>query len=56
MYIILDGEAALFGINNELICFLRNGSHYMNDDTENFDFRSPIHVVANSLVVVGLIP
>jgi hypothetical protein len=30
MYIILDGEALMFGINNELVCIMRSGTHYHN--------------------------
>jgi signal-transduction protein with cAMP-binding, CBS, and nucleotidyltransferase domain len=59
LYIILDGEAGVFGINNELLFLMRNGSHIWNNDpngsNENFDSKSIMSIVANSLVIVGII-
>ena len=31
LYIILDGEALVFGINNELIGIMKSGTHFNND-------------------------
>jgi hypothetical protein len=45
----------MFGINNEMICFTRNGSHFWNDCSENFENKSIVNIVSNSLVIVGVI-
>jgi len=29
-YLILDGEALMFGINNDLICIMKSGTHFNN--------------------------
>lgn len=31
LYIILDGEALVFGINNELLGIMKSGTHFNND-------------------------
>jgi len=30
LYLILDGDALMFGINNELICIMNSGTHFNN--------------------------
>lgn len=31
LYIILDGEALVFGINNDLIGIMKSGTHFNNE-------------------------
>lgn len=59
LYLILDGEALLFGINNDLVCILGSGSHFNNElddeEQETFEGKRICHIVAKSIVVVGVI-
>jgi hypothetical protein len=34
---------------------MRNGSHYWNDCDDNYENKSIVNIVANSLVIVGVI-
>ena len=51
--IILDGEALVFGINQEFIGFLKPGAHFSNHRQLSYNDKHIANVVANSLMVVG---
>lgn len=56
-YLILDGEAAIFGINNELMGILKSGCHYSSDvpkQLNNFGKKRIVHVIARTLTIVGV--
>jgi len=56
LYIMLDGEAAAFGINNELLGFMKSGSHFSNDiGGPNFQNKRIVHLIARSLIIVGVL-
>ena len=59
LYIILDGEALVFGINNDLIGIMKSGTHFNNEmgssAKENFNGKRIVHIVAKSLTVVGVL-
>lgn len=60
LYLFLDGEALMFGINNELLCILSRGTHFnnlMGDDSIEKDFEGKrlCHIVAKTLTIVGVI-
>ena len=59
LYLILDGEAVMFGINNELICILKSGTHFSNeleeDVVENYGGKRLCHLIAKSITVVGVL-
>ena len=60
-YVILDGEAAMYGITNELIGILKPGSHFSNvsiagdDQKLNYNSKRIVHVIAKSLTIIGVI-
>lgn len=56
-YLLLDGEAAMFGINNELMGILKSGCHYSSDVPKNFNNfgkKRIIHLIARTLTIVGV--
>ena len=59
IYIILDGEALVFGMNNDLIGIMRSGTHFSNKlgskIKEDFNGKRIFHIVAKQLTVVGII-
>eukprot|EP00347_Sterkiella_histriomuscorum_P000063 403377328 len=60
LYLFLDGEAIMFGINNELICIMGRGTHFnniMGEDTSEREFEGKrlCHLVAKTLTIVGVI-
>jgi len=57
-YLLLDGEAAILGINNELMGILKSGCHYSSDlpkKGNNFGKKRIVHVIARSLSIVGVL-
>ena len=59
MYIILDGEALLIGLNNDLLGIMRSGTHFNNDygytGNEFFEGKRITHLVAKTLTIMGVI-
>ena len=58
MYLILNGEALLFGMDSSLIGILRAGTFFHNGcvpHTENYNHKRIVHVIAKSLMIVGVI-
>ena len=59
LYLFLDGEALVFGINNELLCILTSGTHFNNHmgDIPEYDFEGKrlLHLIAKSITIVGVI-
>jgi len=56
LYLILDGQAVVFGMNNEILSILRPGAHFSTDITaDNFNYQGKriFHVVAQSLLTVA---
>lgn len=49
----------MFGINNELVCILKSGTHFSNelenDVEENYGGKRLCHLIAKSITVVGVI-
>ena len=60
LYIILEGEAIVFGMNNDIIGIMRNGCHFSNElgpkVIEDFNGKRIVHIVAKSLTIVGVLP
>ena len=58
-YLILDGEALMFGINSELLCIMKSGTHFHNsldiDAAEDFNGKRLCHLIAKDIVVVGVL-
>ena len=54
-YVILDGEACVFGLNNEMIGIMRNGCHFSNDTKHVFENKRLCHIVAKQITTVGII-
>jgi hypothetical protein len=58
-YIILEGEAIVFGLNEEFIAYIRSGGHYSNDleddDEEVFEYKRPLHIVSKGISIVGIL-
>ena len=57
-YIIMDGEAAMYGINNELLGIMKSGSHFSNDlpsKMNNFEKKRLVHIMARTLTIVGVL-
>jgi len=56
-YIILDGEAAVFGINNELLGIMKSGCHFSNTISaeQNYGNKRIVHIVARTLTIVGVL-
>jgi CRP-like cAMP-binding protein len=59
LFIILEGEALVFGINNELVGLMRHGSHFNNSYSESdaYDYKGKrlIHMVAKSHLILGVV-
>ncbi len=53
--IILEGVAAAFGINGRLIGYLHPGAHFNTECTDNVFNRRLVHIVACSMVTLGVI-
>jgi hypothetical protein len=58
-YIILEGEAIVFGLNEEFIAYIKSGGHYSNnledDDEEAFEYKRPLHIVSKGISIVGIL-
>ena len=58
-YIILEGEAIVFGLNEEFIAYIKSGGHYSNDleddDEETFEYKRPLHIVSKGISIVGIL-
>ena len=58
-YILLDGEAVIFGMNEVLIGYLETGGHYSNyldpEDEDRFEGKRPVHIVSKSITLVGIL-
>jgi len=57
MYLFLDGEALMYGIDNELIHIMTSGTHFNNeiDDLEDFSGKRICNVIAKTITTVGVI-
>ena len=58
-YIILEGEAVVFGLNEEFIAFIKSGGHYSNDledgDEYTYNHKRPLHIVSKGISIVGVL-
>ena len=58
-YIILEGEAVVFGLNEEFISHIKSGGYYSNDlevgDEDTFQFKRPLHIVSKGISLVGIL-
>ena len=57
MYLFLDGESLMYGIDNELIHIMTSGTHFNNeiDDLEDFSGKRICNVIAKTITTVGVI-
>lgn len=53
--IVLEGKAGVFGINGRLIGYLHPGCHFNTDCAENPFKRRLVHIVACSMVTLGVL-
>jgi hypothetical protein len=57
IYLVLDGEAAILGINNELMGLLKSGCHYSSDipkKEHHYGRKRIVHLIAKTLTIVGV--
>lgn len=58
LYIIMDGEALMLGLNNEIMGIMRSGTHFNNilgdRGLEDFGGKRIVHIVAKTMLVVGV--
>ena len=58
LYLFLEGEAIMYGIDEEIIHIMTSGTHFNNDlggDLEDFQGKRICHIVAKTICVVGVI-
>ena len=63
MFIVLDGEALMFGLNNQLLGIMRSGTHYNNllgemlveQEREKVTSKAVVHIFAKTLCIVGVV-
>lgn len=58
-YIIMEGEATVFGLNEEFMSVIRSGGHYSNDleegDEDILKYKRPLHIVSAGISIVGIL-
>jgi len=58
-YIMLEGEAIIFSLNEKFMAYIKSGGHYSNDlspdDEDRFEYKRPLHMVSYGISVVGVL-
>lgn len=58
LYIIMDGEGLMLGLNNEIVGIMRSGTHFNNilgdNAPEDFGGKRIVHIIAKTMIIVGV--
>ncbi len=58
LYIVLEGEAYMVGMDNQILGIMVRGAHFSNDllpEVGNFEKKRTLHIVTKKQCIVGAI-
>lgn len=58
-YILLDGECVVYGMNDDVVGYMRPGAHYSNNlpegSIEILDYKRPINIITKTICKIGIL-